>query len=96
MARAGADVEEFARHMEENCLSAGGGDGRPRLLWRRCSFRHEMESGFREGEELRKVWSKLRQEEAAWLEEEVQCIGVFNRRQRRSAAHLVMAAHAAG
>ena len=75
MARAGADVEEFARHMEENCLSAGGGDGRPRLLWRRCSFRHEMESGSREGEELRRVWSKLRQEElqaAAWLEEEVQ------------------------
>ena len=31
-----------------------------------------MESGSREGEELRKVWSKLRQEEAAWLEEEVQ------------------------
>ena len=34
-----------------------------------------MESGSREGEELRKVWSKLRQEElqaAAWLEDEVQ------------------------
>ena len=34
-----------------------------------------LESGSREGEELRRVWSKLRQEElqaAAWLEEEVQ------------------------
>ena len=38
-------------------------------------WRIMLESGSREGEELRRVWSKLRQEElqaAAWLEEEVQ------------------------
>ena len=48
-----------------------GEDAPPDLRWRVM-----LESGSREGEELRRVWSRLRQEEveaAAWLEEEVHC-----------------------
>ena len=51
----------------QNCF---GDDAPSDMRWKIM-----LESGSREGEELRRVWSKLRQEElqaAAWLEEEVQ------------------------
>ena len=47
-----------------------GEDAPPDLRWRIL-----LESGSREGEELSRVWTELRQEElqaAGWLEEEVQ------------------------
>ena len=58
-----------AEGKEWDCVLPMPVQGRADLRWRVM-----LESGSREGEELRRVWDKLRQEEvqaAAWLDEEV-------------------------